>query len=296
MKPRALAWLTGVQLALAGTWGHAQPAEGAKVDVRCSALLTDPESAAAVEARVLLELSLRKRPGTLLIDCSPETIWLEWKPRDQARIHRLELPLKPESSAADRVISSLDGLLRQAEKPAPVPSAPTPAPRGEPPASRLGVTTGGIAEFWDGPHAASLGLNVGLSLRGGRWRGTLAGSGQTRIENHYPIEEFRAYRARAYLDYMLLPRPLAIETGVGAALGDFRAATRDVFSPQAQSVFALSLIYRLRLAWHSDQLSFAVGPEAAVNVVRPSIVVDGREVSSLTPLSWGATADVYFWF
>jgi hypothetical protein len=95
---------------------------------------------------------------------------------------------------------------------------------------------------------------------------------------------------------MLLPGPFSIEAGVGTALGNFRAATRDSFSPQAQTVFALALVYRLRLAWHSDQVSFAVGPEAAINVVRPSIVLEGTEVSSLTPLSWGATADLYFWF
>ncbi len=296
MTPRALAWLAGFQLALAATQARAQPNEESKVDVRCSALLTDPESAAALEARVLLELSLRKRQGNLLVDCSPETISLEWKPRDQAQIHRLELPLSPASSAADRVISSLDGLLRQSEKPETAPPLTTPARTEDERGAQLGLTLGGIAEFWDGPHAASLGLSVGLSLRGGRWRGALGVSGQTRIEDHHPVEEFRSYRGRGYVDYMLLPRPLSIEAGVGAALGNFRAATSEGFSPQAQTVFALALVYRLRLAWHSDQMSFAVGPEAAVNVVRPTIVLDGTEVSSLTPLSWGATADVYFWF
>jgi len=296
MTPRVLAWLAVFQLALAGTWCHAQPADSSKVDVRCSALLTDPESAAALEARVLLELSLRKRQGNLLVDCSPETISLEWKPRDQGLIQRLELPLKPASSAADRVISSLDGLLEQGERVETQPIAPPPAPVNEEEAAQLGLTLGGIAEFWDGPNAASLGLTVGFSVRGGRWRGTLGASGQSRIEDHYPVVEFRSYRARGYVDYMLLPRPFSIEAGVGTALGNFRAATRDGFNPQAQTVFALALVYRLRLAWHSDQLSFAMGPEAAVNVVRPSIVLDGTEVSSLTPLSWGATADLYFWF
>jgi len=296
MTPRALAWLAGFQLALAGAPSFAQPVGGSKVDVRCSALLTDPESAAAVEARVLLELSLRKRQGNLLIDCSPETISLEWKPRGEEQIQRLELPLSPASNAADRVISSLDGLLRQGQMPVATPVQTPRAPEREGEEPQIGLTSGGIAEFWDGPDAASLGLSVGLSLRGGRWRGTLAASAQTRIEEHYPVVEFRAYRARAYVDYRLLHRPFSIETGAGAALGNFRAATRESFRPQAQTVFALALIYRLRLAWHSDQISFALGPEAAVNVIRPSITLDGTEVSSLTPLSWGATADVYIWF
>jgi len=296
MKPRAYAWLTGIQLALAGTWSHAQSGEGSRVDVRCSALLTDPESAAALEARVLLELSLRKRRGNLLVDCSPETISLEWKQSGEAVIKRLEMPLKPAESAVDRVISSLDPLLREAPSESPPEPPPIETPKGEPPATRLGITTGGIAEFWDGPDASSLGLGVGLALRSGRWRVALTGSGQTRIEDQAPIVEFRSYRARAYLDYMLLPRPISIEAGLGTALGNFRAATRESFSPQAQTVFAFALVYRLRLALHSDQISFAFGPEAAVNVVRPTIVLDGTEVSSLTPLSWGATADLYFWF
>jgi hypothetical protein len=302
MKVRALAWLAALELALASSPARAQQVEGTRVEVRCSALLTDPEAAAALEARVILELSLRKRRGALRVECDPETISLEWQPRSQGQRQRVTLPLAPASNAADRVISSLDVLLAEPKKPEPPPAAPAPPlppsspPAAEPPSTQIGVTSGGIVELWDGPRATSLGLSLGLSLRGGRWRGTLAASAQKRIEDFQPIVEFRAYRARFAIDYALLPEPLTIEAGSGVALGNFQATARGGFTPPTHDAFALALIYRLRAAWHSEHVTLALGPELAVNVIRPTIVLESAELSGLTPLSWGATGDVYFWF
>src|SRR5688572_21335942 len=139
-----------------------------EVRVRCPQLEADSEQRAELEARALVELSVRRRSsGALRVTCDADSAELSWTSGGREVKARVPLQADPRL-LVDSLIAALWNLTAAPEPPPPAPAPARPPP---PPARRLaaGPYLGARVELW--PRAPNVfpGVSGGLQLLGSGW-------------------------------------------------------------------------------------------------------------------------------
>ena len=284
-------------LGLGGTPALALETEKSAANVQCPTLSATPERAAAFEARALLELTLRGAEGQLTVVCPEQSLELRWAPRGGPNQTAWVDP-EPLDTLIDRMIAALEPLTRTVHvpKPKPKPAKRHRVARKRPtPEKRWALSLGGIGEAWGGLDQLSLGVSLGGAAKVDDVRLSLVGMAQQQVSNDSLGLELVAYRARAMVDYGLLPGDFGLDVGLGATLGAFIAKAPEGIEPRSQHSWAMAVGWRMRGSYRVDSVLLLLGPEANVNLARPVLFVGNQEAGPLTPLTWGLTAEMQGW-
>jgi hypothetical protein len=268
---RAYTWWLAAALELLPVGAvAAEPA--IEVRVRCPQLEASREQRAELEARALVELSVRRRSsGALLVSCDADSAELSWTSAGREVTARVPLQSDPRL-LVDSLIAALWNLTAAPEPPPPPPPAPAPKPTRP---LAAGPYLGGRVELW--PRAPNVfpGLSGGLQLVGRGWAASAFAQFAAALDDPEGLHS-RMLGGGAALE--LRPRALGpLALGVGASAWRFSVKAPVPLLPDERSTLTVAALGRVRFVQEWQSFTLALGPELLVYPVRARVLVSGRE-------------------